>query len=116
MRGGACERKITSAIECGARSERAAKLVRATLTDKSLRSFGMTAWEIFSGDVPYEGFKPSQLLKTVCVKQERPSTEGFEIGTKKLLEACWAHEPDDRSTFEEVKEVRPAGERSERTK
>ena len=84
--------------------------MRATLTDKFLRSFGMTAWEIFSGDVPYEGFKPSQLIKTVCVKQERPSTEGFEIGTKKLLEACWAHEPDDRSTFEEVKKVRLASE------
>jgi hypothetical protein len=75
----------------------------------------MTAWEVGTGQRPFEGLTMGQLIKKVFVKEERPSTADFEDGLKQLVESCWAPEPDDRPTFEEIKEVRPARERSERT-
>jgi hypothetical protein len=66
----------------------------------------MTAWEIVTESTPFEGLKPLQIMKKVCMKGERPSTEGFDEDTKKLVEMCWAQEPDERLTFEEIEKVR----------
>ena len=72
----------------------------------------MTAWEVGTGQRPFVGLTMGQLIKKVFVKEERPSTADFEDGLKQLVESCWAPEPDDRPTFEEIKEVRPARERA----
>ena len=63
-------------------------------------------WEIWTGKVPFEGLKMSQLIRKVCDKGERPSTDGFDEGMKGLVEKCWAQNPDERPNFEEIKEVR----------
>ena len=63
-------------------------------------------WEIWTGKVPFEGLKLGQLIKKVCYEKKRPSTDGLDVGMKKLVEKCWAHDPDERPNFEEIKEVR----------
>ncbi|GMI27431.1 hypothetical protein TeGR_g679, partial [Tetraparma gracilis] len=68
-------------------------------------SYGVSLWEISTGKVPFEGLKMSQLIRKVCDKGERPSTDGFDEGMKKLVEKCWARDPDERPNFEEIKEV-----------
>ncbi|GMI31957.1 hypothetical protein TeGR_g13568, partial [Tetraparma gracilis] len=67
-------------------------------------SYGVSLWEIWTGKVPFEGLKLGQLIKKVCYEKKRPSTDGLDVGMKKLVEKCWAHDPDERPNFEEIKE------------
>ena len=42
----------------------------------------MTAWEVGTGQRPFENLTMGQLIKKVFVKEERPSTADFEDGLK----------------------------------
>lgn len=66
-------------------------------------SFGIVAWEMWTGRIPYEGLRPIQLMFK-ATEGERPSIdrESFPPLLAELLCLCWAHEPNARPDFDHI--------------
>ena len=69
-------------------------------------SFGMILWEMLSKKIPFSNLEPAQVIYTVVILKNRPFL-GSDVPTplKNLIERCWAHEPDERPTFQEIYEL-----------
>ena len=65
-------------------------------------SFGVTCFEILTGDIPFEGVSPSQLYEKIK-SGERPSIDSrFPTCVTQLIKRCWATEPLDRPDFSQI--------------
>eukprot|EP00198_Chlamydomonas_reinhardtii_P011654 XP_001700991.1 predicted protein [Chlamydomonas reinhardtii] len=66
-------------------------------------AFGVTLWEMFTGGHPYKGVPGALLGHTISREGKRPV---FPLGTpaafKDLAERCWAPDPGQRPSFEEI--------------
>ena len=73
-------------------------------TEKSdVYALAMTLYEIVSGDFPWSGKTPAQILTQVLVKKQRPPIpEGTPAWLGEIMVDCWAHDPKKRPTFAEV--------------
>ncbi|KAE9555246.1 hypothetical protein FO519_001497 [Halicephalobus sp. NKZ332] len=74
-------------------------------TEKSdVWSFGVTLWEEFSyGEMPWRGYNGAQILQAIDQNGQRldcPQACPLEFYT--IMQKCWAHNPDDRPTFDEL--------------
>lgn len=73
-------------------------------------SFGMVMWEALTGKCPFEEFMVHpkcelQIANRMKTENLRPSIPAeCEDDYRLLMEACWAGEPSDRPTFEEIKQ------------
>ena len=70
-------------------------------------SFGITLWELLTGQDPYPDVDPVNTAVEVLVKQRRPQLEHFNVPSqiKKLLKECWDKEPSKRPSIEDVVKV-----------
>lgn len=66
-------------------------------------AYGMLLWEMLSEKQPFHNLNGAQITLAVCQKGERPS---FPHHTpkrlKNLIIKCWAQDPNDRPTFDEI--------------
>lgn len=63
-------------------------------------SFGIVLWEIATGRVPYEDMTPVQAAFAVVHKNVRPKLpENCPLAMTKLIEMCWAQNPERRPDF-----------------
>lgn len=67
-------------------------------------SFGVVMYEMYTSRFPYPKLKPGQLMYSVSAGQ-RPNffeEDNVPPTLRALIERCWAHEPKDRPTFEDI--------------
>ena len=69
-------------------------------------AFGMLLWELFTGDVPYQGFELTE-IKEVVLSGERPAVPKGETPhqLRKLMDQCWSAASTDRPSFAECMEL-----------
>jgi len=67
-------------------------------------SFGVILWIILSCSLPYFGWNVEKYEKNVVEKGYRPKLDkSWDKNISKLLEKCWASNPNIRPDFEEIK-------------
>lgn len=66
-------------------------------------SFGITMWEVLTGDVPYAGLTPLQAAVGVVQRGLRPEIPTFvpEVMAA-LMRKCWHEDPSERPEFSEI--------------
>ncbi|XAR58705.1 Non-specific serine/threonine protein kinase [Bertholletia excelsa] len=66
-------------------------------------SFGITLWEILTGDEPYANMHCGAIIGGILKDTLRPSIpEHCDPEWRKLMEQCWATDPEARPSFTEV--------------
>ena len=69
-------------------------------------SFGILIAEILTrGAMPYVGMTNRQVLEAVDRGYRMPPPEGCPDPLYKIMLTCWKHEPEDRPTFESLKNL-----------
>ena len=69
-------------------------------------SFGVLLWKLWCGGEPFSDVKGSLLsLMLAITKGTRPSMAGWPRGVRELISRCWAVEPGDRPSFEEIQRL-----------
>ncbi|KAG0587202.1 hypothetical protein KC19_2G147800 [Ceratodon purpureus] len=66
-------------------------------------SFGMTAYHVISGSVPFELDISTKDLRTKLSERQLPPLDKFPHGSKKIIEQCWAADPQCRPSFEDIR-------------
>lgn len=66
-------------------------------------SFGITVWEVCSyGSRPYKGMRGREILDMLESEKRLQCPGGCSPGLYSLLLQCWAYEPDNRPSFEQL--------------
>ena len=66
-------------------------------------SFGILLWELFTGGKPFEDVKLALMGHEIAVMGKRPPFPPYAPqGYVKLTEKCWAPEPGNRPSFNEI--------------
>lgn len=66
-------------------------------------SYGILLWEIITKEYPFEGLAWAQILCVVVVNRQRPPIpDDWEPNLKTLIKRCWAADPHERPTFQEI--------------
>lgn len=68
-------------------------------------SFGMVLWELWTGQVPYRGLMPAQLMFEVAIKGARPNlgpSSGVPPSVAAVIRMCWQGEQTQRPPFLEI--------------
>jgi len=68
-------------------------------------SFGIILWELWTRRMPYSdcGLKPLEILFKVAKDGFRPTIPaGFPPVISALMQRCWAQNPNERPTFQQV--------------
>jgi len=66
-------------------------------------SYGIVLWEIVSGNAPFKGLDPTQIVAQVLTYNLRPSIpESVNLPLKSLITRCWDRIPDRRPSFDEI--------------
>lgn len=70
-------------------------------------SFGITLWELLTGQDPYPDVDPVNTAMEVLVKERRPQLEHFNVPPpiKKLLKECWVKDASKRPSVDDVIKV-----------
>ena len=68
-------------------------------------SFGLLMWMIFTGETPYAGLKEQQIPQCVISGQRESFTTAIPDSYQNLIARCWAQDPHQRPTMEEVLQV-----------
>jgi len=72
-------------------------------SDKSdVYAFGMTAWEIFAGEVPFFGLSQVAFVLSVVSGKRPPKKDGFPSRLYELLCVCWMQEAEKRPSMKVV--------------
>lgn len=68
-------------------------------------SFGMVLWELWTGQLPYRGLMPAQLMFEVAIKGTRPNlgpSSGVPPSVATVIRMCWQGEQTQRPSFLEI--------------
>ncbi|XP_069687001.1 tyrosine-protein kinase Shark [Periplaneta americana] len=69
-------------------------------------SFGVTLWEMFSfGQQPYGEMRGVEVIQLVEKGERLRQTEHCPDSVYRIMERCWAYQPRDRPTFNELLEI-----------
>lgn len=70
-------------------------------------SFAIVMYEMFVGRFPFPHLKPIQLMFHVSEGKRPKFFESDKVPPtlRKLIESCWAHDPKNRPTFEDILKV-----------
>ena len=66
-------------------------------------AYGILLWEILTEQLPYQGMSQSEIIASVLMRNARPKMPNSvprELET--LITDCWAKEPSQRPSFEEI--------------
>lgn len=68
-------------------------------------SFAIISYEILTLETPFKNYTIQMLFRRVVMNMERPQFNTSVADCyKDLIVRCWSHEPENRPTFEEIKE------------
>ncbi|KAK4778249.1 hypothetical protein SAY87_018436 [Trapa incisa] len=66
-------------------------------------SFGIVMWEMLTGEEPYANMHCGAIIGGIVNNTLRPPIpERCDVGWRKLMEDCWAHDPSHRPSFTEI--------------
>ncbi|OHT10646.1 TKL family protein kinase [Tritrichomonas foetus] len=66
-------------------------------------AYGIVLWEIISHKLPFSGLSPTQIVAQVLMNDIRPAIpENVNQPLRQLITDCWAKDPNDRPTFDEI--------------
>ena len=66
-------------------------------------SFGITLWEMLTGQVPFKGINRAEFMNTVVAKSFRPTvSKKLPVILVNLLQDCWNDNPLKRPSFESI--------------
>ncbi|KAL9386583.1 hypothetical protein Peur_019707 [Populus x canadensis] len=66
-------------------------------------SFGIAMWEILTGEEPYANMQFGAIIGGIVSSTLRPPVpEHCDAGWRKLMEECWASDPEARPSFTEI--------------
>jgi tRNA A-37 threonylcarbamoyl transferase component Bud32 len=66
-------------------------------------AFAVVLWEILTGQMPYAGLEPAQIVSQVLMHDTRPRIpDSATPQLRDLIVDCWAREPESRPTFDEI--------------
>ncbi|GLI66130.1 hypothetical protein VaNZ11_009860 [Volvox africanus] len=66
-------------------------------------AFGITLWELATGERPYKGLNAARILHRVLLNGDRPIMPlWLSPSYTRLVTSCWAQSPKDRPTFGEI--------------
>ncbi|KAJ6934224.1 serine/threonine-protein kinase HT1-like [Populus alba x Populus x berolinensis] len=66
-------------------------------------SFGIAMWEILTGEEPYANMQFGAIIGGIVSSTLRPPVpEHCDTGWRKLMEECWASDPEARPSFTEI--------------
>ncbi|KAL3138446.1 hypothetical protein ABBQ32_006236 [Trebouxia sp. C0010 RCD-2024] len=69
-------------------------------------AFGIMMWEMFYCEAAHEGLMEAQICLGVCDGSLRPHfNETCPLAYQKLATQCWAQDPDQRPTFQQLVEM-----------
>jgi len=71
-------------------------------------SFGIILWEMWTGRIPFHGFKAIQLMFQVYSQGARPPTtpvENIHPELERLMRRCWEQNPEMRPQFDEILDI-----------
>ena len=67
-------------------------------------AYGMIVFEVLAGDTPWSGLNQMQIMMQACIQKDRPKLDGgAPADLVALMQRCWAHEPDARPCFADIK-------------
>jgi serine/threonine-protein kinase CTR1 len=66
-------------------------------------SFGVVLWELVTGNIPWKGLRPDQVISAVAFKGKRLEVpDNVDPAMKDIMTRCWKQNPQERYTFKEV--------------
>ena len=65
-------------------------------------SFGMTCYEVVTGNLPFQDIRGDRLEKMILAGERPPLPADLSEELKLLIQECWDPEPHNRPTFEEL--------------
>lgn len=65
-------------------------------------SFGCTLWELCTGELPFSGLEPIHVAVQVAKGATLPIPDYVPADLAAIMHACWAPQPADRPSFEEL--------------
>ena len=79
------------------------------VTQADIYSFGVLLWTMWCGKEPFMDVQGNLLALMMAITQgRRPSLDdpahNFPEGVKRLLQDCWAQEPEQRPSFEDLQQ------------
>ena len=76
-----------------------------TFTERTdVYAYAIMIWEVLTGEFPWAGLNAMQIGMQVMVKKARPPVpEGAPRDLVALMQRAWAHDPNDRPTFADLK-------------
>lgn len=78
-------------------------VTRRSYSQKSdVWSFGCTLWELCTGELPFAGVEPIHVAVLVASGKTLPIPDHVPSGLASVMRSCWAPEPADRPSFDEL--------------
>ncbi|CAF4037688.1 unnamed protein product, partial [Rotaria sp. Silwood1] len=75
-------------------------------TEKSdIYSLGIVYWELATSRKPYDGLAPDLITHRVCDGQRLPIQKIKPSNFDRVIEKCWAHNPNDRPNSNHLMEM-----------
>ena len=66
-------------------------------------SFGVIMWEVLTGEVPYLGMQPIQIVSAVVTENQRPPIpSSMPHDQASLIRSCWDLNPRIRPSFDDI--------------
>jgi hypothetical protein len=67
-------------------------------------SFGVTLWELCTGELPFSGIEPIRIAVMVAKGTTLPIPDYVPSDLASVLHSCWRLNPEERPTFDELYE------------
>ena len=75
-------------------------------------SYGVLQWEMFNPDKnPYHDLQTAQMIIMVAGGYRMPTPRGCPELARRIMRACWEHDPKDRPTFLRISTILSARDR-----
>lgn len=72
-------------------------------TKVDVYSYAIILWEMLTEDTPFKGQNPMQIMTAVVQKAERPPMpKNVPYALEQLIKLCWATDPTERPTFDDI--------------
>lgn len=72
-------------------------------------SYAIIAYEAATGQIPFDGLDPQVIINHVVINDLRPHLPQLPNGVEALIKTCWATDPSDRPSFDDIVQLFKSG-------